>query len=156
MHKLLIVCTLSALPISVLGQSLHGCGPTPVVSTEDKGRHIELVLDGAAVARTPTWAPTKGDPPLSVSKAAAAALAWAKVRYKRYDSVKITELSLKEFSCSSLPDHWFYQVAFTPIIDGNKLFGSGNWAAVLMDGTVVGPIETSMSSNKSLERTRER
>jgi hypothetical protein len=155
MQKLLIVCTLCAVPVAALGQSFYGCGSTPVVSTEDKGRRIELVLDGAAVAKTPTWTPTKGEPPLSVSKAAAVALAWAKVRYKRYDSVEITELSLKEFSCSSVSDRWYYQVEFAPIMDGNRLFGSGNWAAVLMDGTVVGPIETTMSSNKSLERARD-
>ena len=156
MHKLLIAFVLCAAPLTALAQAPFSCGSTPVVSTEDNGKRIELVLDGAAVAKTPKWSPAKGEPPLSVSKAAAAALAWGKVRYKRYDSVEITELSLKQYSCSRLSEHWYYQVEFTPIMEGNRLFGSGNWAAVLMDGTVVGPIETSMSSNKSLERTRER
>jgi hypothetical protein len=126
------------------------------MSTEDNGKRIELVLDGAAVAKTQAWTPTSGEPPLSVSKAAAAALAWAKVRYERYDTVKITELSLKEFSCFSLLDRWYYHVEFSPIIDGNRLFGPGNWAAVLMDGTVVGPKETSTRTNASPDRTRER
>lgn len=156
MHKLLIVCTLVTLPVAASAQLKETCGKTPVVSTEVRGKRIELILDGAAIAKTRTWTPASGDPPLSVSKAAAAALAWAKVRYKRYDSVRITELGLKEYSCSQLSNHWYYLVEFSPSIDGNRLYGSGNWAAVLMDGTVVGPIETSVGPDKSLERTRER
>jgi hypothetical protein len=140
-----LAITLGTLLLASAAQAqLRGsCGATPVLSTEDNGKRIELILNGDQVAKTAKWDPTKGEPPLSVSKAAAAALAWAKVKYKRYDSVQITEISLHQYSCSELDEHWYYRIEFAPMMDGNKLFGSGNWAAVLMDGTVVGPVEKS-------------
>jgi len=118
-----------------------GCGKSSVYGTTDeKGRKIELVLDSVAVQRGPGWSPgTNKEPPLSIAKASRIALAWAKGKYTRYDSVEIREISLVPYSCSMSQDHWYYRIEFTPVIDGNRAFGMGNFAAVLMDGSVVGP-----------------
>src|SRR5687768_4050307 len=118
-----------------------GCGKHSVYGTTDeKGRKIELVLDSTALQRGPSWSPGTGvEPPLSVAKASRFALAWAKAKYTRYDSVEIREIVLASYSCSISQDRWYYRIEFSPIIDGNRVFGMGNFAAVLMDGSVVGP-----------------
>jgi hypothetical protein len=94
MQKLLIVFTSMALPVAATAQFFDSCGATPVVSTEEKGKRIELILDGAAVAKTQSWTPTSGEPPLSVSKAAAAALAWAKIRLRSDHGVELEGVQL--------------------------------------------------------------
>ena len=153
MKKAIIAAILLVLPSASFGQSMYRCGVITVMSAEESGKRISLVLDSAVVARTSKWTPGNGEPPLSVARAASIALAWATERYKRYDSVGIRELSLAQFNCWSLSDHWYYRVEFAPIIDGNRLLGSGNWAAVPMDGTVVAPIETRVSADEPLEGT---
>ena len=91
------------------------------------------------MTKTPKWSPGEGEPPLPISQVVAIATKWAKGKYTRYDSVKIRSIDLDERGCGSLKGHWYYIVNFTPVIDGNAVFGSGNFAAVLMDGTVIGP-----------------
>lgn len=128
------------------------CGLTPVLSAEQDGKRFQLVVDSAHVQKTPAWNPSKGDPPLSFAELVTAAMAWAKERYKRYDSVTIREITLVEYGCSRMQDRWYYRVDFSPVMDGKRLWGSGYFAAVLMDGTVVGPTESQVSPNPSLER----
>jgi hypothetical protein len=136
--KLFAIVLLSLTAANAAAQT--ECGKHSVMSTEDdKGRRIELVLDSAKVAKTPRWTPGDGDPPLSLARAVTAALAWAKERYKRYDSVTIREIALVEYSCSSVTGRWYYRVDFMPMMEGSRLLGSGNFAAVLMDATVIAP-----------------
>lgn len=139
--SLLTVSFLALAAFSSCSRAAPGCGKHAVFGTTDEaGRKIELVLDSAAMQRTPAWSPQKGEPPLSVFKASRAALTWAKAKYTRYDNVEISELMLTSYSCRGVPDRWYYRVQFTPIIDGNRVVGWGNFVAVLMDGSVVAPV----------------
>jgi hypothetical protein len=89
--------------------------------------------------RAPRWTDLNSEPPIALIKATQIALQWAKLEYHRFDDVEINEINLRKSYCSSLSDTWYYVIDFAPIIDGNRILGSGYFAAVLMDGTVVGP-----------------
>lgn len=115
------------------------CGKTSVMSsTDENGSKVELILDSAAVEKAPQWSPGAGEPPLSLTRAIEVASAWAKEKYARFDGVEIREISLTSLGCATSSKHWYYVFDFTPIMGGNRMFGGGNWGAVLMDGAVVG------------------
>ena len=120
-----------------------GCGGEyPIISSvKDDGTKIGLVVPDSAIKAAPSWKPEDGEPPLSISAARDAVLEWSKTKYSRYDSVKISEISLKSTGGCSRSDHWLYVFDLRPVIDGSALWGTGNWAAVLMDGTVTGTKE---------------
>ena len=134
---------LSALILIFLSQSLFACGEHPIISyTKDDGTRMGLVIPESELSGTPEWDITQGEPPLSITTARDAVLSWAKEKYARYDSVKISAVSLREASgCHSIKARWIYVFDLQPVIDDNALWGSGNWAAVLMDGTVIGTRE---------------
>jgi hypothetical protein len=113
-------------------------------STDADGARVELVLEAAEVERTPQWSPGAGEPPLSLTQAIAAASAWAEQEYAHFDEVEIREISLTSLGCPSASKHWYYVFDFTPIMGGNRMFGGGNWGAVLMDGTIVGAKRTAV------------
>lgn len=117
------------------------CGDHPVMTTvKEDGTAIGIVITDEQRSRSPTWNIESGEPPLSISKAVAVAKAWGKKTYTRYDDVRIHGVSLSSIGCYSAKDKWYYLVNFSPIIDGNAIYGSGYFAAVLMDGTVIGPV----------------
>ena len=122
------------------GLAHAGCGDRPVMTTQkEDGTTIGVVITEEQQNKAPKWKPGSGEPPLSLSKAIDAALAWGKKNYKRYDDVQVQSISLSAIGCSTAKDKWYYLVHFSPIIDGNALYGSGYFAGVLMDGTVIGP-----------------
>ncbi|GGC05785.1 hypothetical protein GCM10011352_34980 [Marinobacterium zhoushanense] len=118
------------------------CGgpPTPVLSThKDDGTQVGIFISQEQIEQTEEWRPEDGEPPLKVSSAYKIVQEWGRQQYARYDGVNVRELSLKKYGCSDVINRWYYIVDLNPVIDGNGLWGSGNWAAVLMDGTVIGP-----------------
>jgi hypothetical protein len=117
------------------------CGDRPVMTAmKDDGTAIGIVISDEQRKKSPAWNIESGEPPLPVSKAVIAAKAWGKKTYTRYDDVRIHSISLSPIDCFSVKDRWYYLVTFSPVIDGNAIFGSGYFAAVLMDGTVIGPV----------------
>lgn len=135
---LFVVVTLGALG----SFDAHACGETSVMSaTKTDGKKVELVLDSGVVEKTPAWVPGAGEPPLSIADASEIASAWAAEKYNRFDGIEIREISLTSLGCTSSKAHWYYVFDFTPMMDGNRMYSAGNWAAVLMDGTVVGATE---------------
>jgi hypothetical protein len=132
------ILTLSALYIS-FGVDAQACVKSVVMTTTgDDGRTIELVIDSTAVQQTPEWSPGRGDPPLSVARASEIAQDWADQKYARFDSVEIREITLGAPGCVSNNKHWFYIFDFMPVMQGQRMYSGGNWAAVLMNGTVIG------------------
>lgn len=116
------------------------CGAFPVMETHGRdGTKVALVIPSSVMTKTSKWSPGKGEPLLSVGKAADIALKWAREHYKRFDSVEISEIQLNGRGCWGTEGYWYYQVTFTPIMDGNQLWGAAYFAAVLFDGTVVEP-----------------
>ena len=116
------------------------CGDSPVLSTrKDDGTEIGLFLPESKMQSTSKWTPELGEPPLSPSEAYRIAIDWARLKYTRYDDVRVREISLTRYRCSNIDDRWYYLMDLEPVIDGNSVWGPGNWVAVLMDGTVVAP-----------------
>jgi hypothetical protein len=139
-----IIVTLVILLGVALGvSSTFACGGEhPVLRTEkEDGTKIGLFISFDQIKATKKWSPEEGEPPLSISDAYSIVKDWGKKEYARYDSVEIRELKLAQHGCSLFSNSWYYVVDFTPVLDGNKLWGSGNWVAVLMDGTVIAPQE---------------
>jgi hypothetical protein len=148
--KILTIALLSlALADAGYSGSAFACGNEAVFGmTDESGNKTELILNDSAMEHSPKWVIGNGEPPLSVAKAVSIALAWAKKNYKRYDSVEIHEITLaSDEGCSGRDIHWYYRVEFMPIIDGHRMFGAGDVAAVLMNGMVIGPTRTKKGSH---------
>jgi hypothetical protein len=136
-----VVLLLLCVTVLTAHASPPDCGNHPVLTTtKADGTAIGIVISDAQIGKAPTWSIESGEPPLSISKAVAAAKAWGKKTYTRYDDMRIESISLNSLGCSSSKNQWYYVVNFSPIIDGNVLFGGSYFAAVLMDGTVIGPV----------------
>lgn len=139
MSRMLILLLAAWLVPSVSAKDFD-CGKVPLLSTtKEDGSKVVLLASEEQFMQAPTWAPGKGEPPLSVSRAVQIAEKWAKNEYKRYDTVKIESIHLTEFGCIRRNGYWYYTIHFSPVIDGNVLHGSGHFAAVLLNGTVIGP-----------------
>jgi hypothetical protein len=123
----------------VFGQE-PSCG-TQAMATINKadGAKLGLFMSPAQMSNSPAWTPETGEPPLAVSKAVQLATEWAKKEYKRFDGVQARAINLGLYPCPTPKDRWYYTVHFTPIMDSVPLLVPGYFAAVLMDGTVIGP-----------------
>ena len=106
-------------------------------ATDDKGRKVELVINFDALRRTKSWSPGDGEPPLSISNAVKIAKVWAKAHYTAYDEVRIEEIALTRYGCYDVNNKWYYRFDFMPFRKGSGVRQPGQWAAVLMDGTVI-------------------
>ena len=138
MIPILLIAFIISWPAD-LWASDYSCGSHPMLTTtREDGSKLGLVILPDQIASTPEWTPGTGEPPLALSKAVQLAEQWAKNEYKRYDSVQVRNITLSEYGCPEQKRHWYYTVYFAPVIDGNVLFGSGYFAAVLMNGSIVG------------------
>ena len=117
-------------------------------TTLDSGEERTLVIDSSALERTPKWTPGSGNPPLSVAKATEIALWWSKKHFARFDSAEIKSITLSNPGCFSTSKHWFYVFEFEPVLAGNRMYRPGNWAAVLMDGSIIETKSSKGSRNK--------
>jgi hypothetical protein len=125
--------------LSSFASAYAACLGHPVVTTQlDDGSKVGIVVKEAQFKKAPAWAPSKGEPPLSISKVVIAAEKWAKTEYASYDSARIHSVDLTEFGCNDDPRYWYYLVHFLPMKNGQPSFG-GHFIAVLLDGTVIGP-----------------
>ncbi|MCP5014606.1 MAG: hypothetical protein GY938_04905 [Ketobacter sp.] len=78
---------------------------------------------------------------MSISEAHRLVMEWSKTEYSKYDSVGVRSIELSTYGCSAVNNRWYYRFDLKPVFDGNEVWGAGNWAAVLMDGTVIGSTE---------------
>lgn len=117
----------------------RGCGKRPVIKSKlDDGTTIGVLVSEAQHKKAPTWAPGRGEPPVSIARVADIAEKWAKVKYRDFDSAKIQSIDLTEYGCYGEPKYWHYVVHFIPVKAGKPQFG-GYFAVVLLDGTLVEP-----------------
>ncbi len=116
------------------------CERRPVLSTtKHDGTKFGIFISGDQIKEGPEWSPENGEPPLSLSQAATIAKQWAEAEYTRFDGVEIGSISLRPYGCFRNKNYWYYIFDFSPVIDGNTVYGSEYMAAVLMDGTIIGP-----------------
>ena len=131
----------------ITSATAYGCGGEYVVRSAEKadGTNVAIVVHESDFDGIPVWTPGENDPPLPLKTAREIALTWAQSEYLRYDRVEIsTDSSLSmvgPIHCTSSEDNWLYIFDVVLVIDGNLVSGVGNWVAVFMDGTTVGPIE---------------
>ena len=114
-----------------------GDGPLSTTTLQD-GSKVGLVISRAQIEAAPAWTPDMGEPPLSISAARDAVLAWAKDRYQRYDGVQIMEISLNQYPCPMSNKRWYYSFNLAPEIEGGLVYSGAHFATVLMDGSVIG------------------
>ena len=112
---------------------------TLMAERNNDGTVVGLVVTPAQFARAPTWKPGKGEPPLSISRVVEVARAWGKTQFKGYDSFEVRSISLNQSGCTPGETYWYYLVVFTPVSAGKPAHGNGQFAGVLLDGTVIGP-----------------
>ena len=137
--------------LSILGMllfsvevSAYECGSSPFRTSENgKGVKVGLFIQNEDFVNSPKWSLGSGEPPLSISKAASIISDWANQNYTKFDSMKISSITLQENGCLVLKDHWIYVVDINPIIDGNELFGGGYMAAITMEGKIIEPRDIS-------------
>jgi hypothetical protein len=142
MIPILLVAFIMSWSASLWAGDSYSCGSHPMLtSTKEDGSKVGLIISPDQISKTLEWRPGTGEPPLTISKAVQLAQEWAKGEYKRYDGVQVRSISLGEYGCPEQKRHWYYTVYFSPVIEGNVLYGSSNFAAVLMNGDVVGPVK---------------
>ena len=137
---LIIICSAILLPsYSHADPYSHFCGSNPVISTKkDDGTKRGLFITQQEIETAPKWSPNLGEPHLSISTIYTLVKEWAKTEYIRYEGIVVTQIALQPYRCSSVKDRWYYIVDFNPVFDGNQVYAGGHWAAVLMDGTIIG------------------
>lgn len=143
MRSLLVLLALSA---GLIGgdAAAFDCSERAVIrTTRDDGTEIGIKIPSDRIEAAPAWSPGEGEPPLSIPQAIDSVLGWAAGEYTRYDSVAVWRIGLSRYTCglSRGTERWYYVFDLTPMIDGNRVHGSGNFAAVLMNGEVIGPTE---------------
>ena len=134
MKKILLITLLS-----IFINTTYACGKRPISYTmREDGSKYGLFISEETIKKSKQWAPSMGEPPLSVSSAYNRVITWVKGKYKRYDKVIINEITLKKYRCTGIKNHWYYQMNITPVIEGNELYGLRESTAVLMNGEVIG------------------
>ena len=137
MKKLHKIFTLLGLMASV---EVLACGDYPVISSRKAdGSEIGLYIDNDLVRNTPKWVLGQGEPPLSVAEVSSVAIDWANSRWPKFDQVNVDEITVTGYDCFQDIGYSYYRIKFTPIFDGNKIYGSTYMVAILMDGTIIEP-----------------
>ncbi|MEE8056476.1 MAG: hypothetical protein V3T17_01380 [Pseudomonadales bacterium] len=115
---------------------------TPMSTRGQDGTEVKLVLPGSKVFSSTSWSPEAGEPPLSISSVFQTANNWASENLAKYDHIVIESIALKKYGCpnSNNKEYWYYMIDYSPSIDGQRLWGSGNWLSVLMSGEVIEPV----------------
>jgi len=91
--------------------------------------------------KLPRWNEGSGDPPLSQRRAIDIAIAQLKRRNLKFEGLELHSVSLTRIKELPVDGHWFYGVTFSPIAGGVTKPYWKSMVLVLMDGTVINPIE---------------
>ena len=106
---------------------------------------FEIPLDRAE--RLPRWDQRISlEPPLSMLEARKAAEAWFRIRAPEIRAFELVSLSLSravqrpQGGACGAAGCWFYRMSFDPVVADRRLFGGGDFTAVvLLDGSIVEP-----------------
>jgi len=130
------------LPLALfLSGTAWACDREPVYVQDVKGgRKFAIFMTKEQVRRSPTWNDS-GMPAMTWMRAADFLIKWAKEKYADYDEVKLYQIQIEGFPCSDLQQHRFYVFQLYLARKGTETLGGEHFAAVLLDGTVVGPTE---------------
>ena len=98
----------------------------------------------ADLADTPSWDPEQGEPPVSLSEAAAVARNNLPRFVKEADKLAVAKVDLQRFGS----DKWVYQVLFNCGGNAASDCGPSFWVMVKMDGAVLEPEFTANDATK--------
>ncbi|MDQ2076384.1 hypothetical protein [Marinimicrobium sp. ABcell2] len=139
MKNILATIILLAISSSVFA---YECGDRAFTSTRTQdGSSIGLFASAEDFEGAEKWDINSGEPPLSVSQAVSIVTEWAEGFYHRFDSMAVKSVRIQEYGCWDARGHWLYVFSLSPVIDDNRLHGSGYMAAVTMSGKVIEPRE---------------
>ena len=117
---------------------------SPYSAKGNDGKETKLIIPGSKIFNSVGWQPELAlEPSLSPLAVHDMAVQWAVNNLPKYDGVDITSISLKKYGCmppNTQKKYWYYLVEYNPIINGNSMFGSGTWLAVLLSGEVIAPV----------------
>ena len=141
--------TLLAVPffafcISLAGAS--GATHTPdgvhLLLTDFAGKVYDYRIGGEQAAALPRWEPGWGKPPpLRGDKAVAIATAWMKRRAPQFDRFEPFRIELTRVSYLNRGVLWHYVIYADAVHGTRRIPAMGMQAVVLLDGSVVEPIE---------------
>ncbi|MEO8019317.1 MAG: hypothetical protein ABI769_16020 [Pseudomonadota bacterium] len=103
---------------------------------------VSFMVKQSLAATLPRWNDGKGEPPLSQRKAIDIAVAELKRRNLKLETLELHSVSLTRIKELPLEGHWFYGITFSPIAEGVTTPYWKSMVLVLMDGSVINPIET--------------
>lgn len=120
---------------------MSDCEDYSAMSSEtENGEGYELYIPGSKVRAAGEWNPDRSEVPIQINQVFQISNKWAKSNLSKFDSIKIETITLSKYGCPIGGNYWFYIVDYSPIINGQKLWGDGNWFAVLMSKEVIKPI----------------
>jgi hypothetical protein len=135
-----------------LQESTSAMNPT---ARADAARQVQLIEIGNpghmhhvysisefTLVRLPEWQPEKDPPPLAMAEAISRAREWARKRHPKFDDLRLRNIQLQEIQCDTpVRNRWFYMLSFDPVVEGRESWGGDVTVIVLMDGSIVTPIE---------------
>src|SRR5262245_11700937 len=133
---------LALLLVALLSSgAARACDGEPVyVQDVTDGRRFAIFMTKEQVRKSPPWNDS-GMPAMTWMRASDFLIKWAKGKYADYDEVKLYQIQIEGFPCSDLQQHRFYVFQLYLAKKGKEILGGEHFAAVLLDGTVVGPTE---------------
>jgi hypothetical protein len=110
-----------------------------LIRAEYDGKMMEYSIPGKRVEKLPKWNHSQPIIPLPVHTATSKALAWMKIRNPKIESFEPYRIELVKVQSTGINDLWYYTVSFSGNVGGQRMFGGGLQAIVLMDGSIVEP-----------------
>jgi hypothetical protein len=104
------------------------------------GRQFDYVVRKEAFAGMLEWRPENQDPPLPLPRAIGIAKRAGCIEHPEFE-----DLELGRVEIISAQKRWFYTIGLWPVLKGQLLHANQVTVVVLMDGTVVKPVEKKRS-----------
>lgn len=130
----LLTILIAACP--AYGQTLDD---VPLFKAQNEGKVLDYSISQARADRLPKWDPTQPTIPLQIHEAVAKAQAWIKKKNPKIESFLPNRIDLGRVSYGRFFGLWYYTVGFDGVVGGQRMYGWGLQAVVLMDGSIVEP-----------------
>jgi hypothetical protein len=114
------------------------------VGTMD-GRQFEYVVRKEAFAGMLEWRPENQDPPLPLPRAIGIAKRAACIEHPEFEDLELTDVRIASAQAYKNEKRWYYAIGLWPVLKGQLLRANQVTVVVLMDGTVVMPVEKKRS-----------
>jgi hypothetical protein len=121
----------------------RGSAPIQIMEVGDpSGPRDVYAISESTLVGIPEWQPEKDPPPLSIAKAVSLAREWAKKEHAKFDDLQLRNIQVQEIQCSSpVRNRWFYMLGLDPVVEGRTSWSGGVTVIVLMDGSIVTPVQ---------------